>query len=351
MEIQSPDHTGVFFSQEVEVGTVSVVKSPLSLSPMTSSSTAGLCASSVVFALCLLLLESDLHRTQTYSLGKCEFPSPSTEEEQRKEKELINRETESRCVELVTSLSHPVRANHVNWGDDPHRQQLHNPLAPPPSSLPPPQVPIAVIPMVPVVTATPSVPSLPLTTQIAAAATTISSPPPAKNAPSQQQPPLPPPPPASHHLLCSPQMKLETSPKLVKPNQSQPQVQIQYPNSISTNGSSSQHALAPHQAPPASQLRPNGVTVEEMRGMEGKRRPGGSVCICGRCGVMSSNRACVWTDYVSDVFAERGPGRCTTNWRRTGELGLHGRLFCFGDDQISVRRVLYPTTIIDLPCK
>ncbi|CAM9099450.1 unnamed protein product [Lampetra planeri] len=198
------------------------------------------------------------------------------EEEQRKEKELINREAESRCVELVTSLSHPVRANHVNWGDDPHRQQLHNPLAPPPSSLPPPQVPIAVIPMVPVVTATPSVPSLPLTTQIAAAATTISSPPPAKNASSQQQQQQQQPPPASHHLLCSPQMKLETSPQLVKPNQSQPQVQIQYPNSISTNGSSSQHALAPHQPPPASQLRPNGVTVEEMRSMEGKRRPGGA---------------------------------------------------------------------------
>lgn len=73
-------------------------------------------------------------------------------------------------------------------------------------------------------------------------------------------------------------MKVETS-QLVggKPGQSQPQVQIQYPTSISANGSGSQHALAPHQAPPTSQPRPNGVTMEDMRGMEGKRRPGGSV--------------------------------------------------------------------------
>lgn len=201
-----------------------------------------------------------------------------TEEEQRKEKELISREAESKCVELVTSLSQPIRTNHITWGDDSHRQQSNQPPAPPPPSFPPPQVPIAVIPMVPVVTATPSVPPLPLTTAIAAAATTLNSSPPAKNASSppkqqlQQQP-------ASPHLLCAPQMKVETSQQLVggKPGQSQPQVQIQYPTSISANGSSSQHALAPHQAPPTSQPRPNGVTIEDMRGMEGKRRPGGSV--------------------------------------------------------------------------
>lgn len=208
------------------------------------------------------------------------------EEEQRKEKELINRETESRCVELVTSLSQPVRANHITWSDDTHRLQSHQPPAPPPPSLPPPQVPIAVIPMVPVVTATPSVPHLPLATPIAAAATLKCSPP-AKNTSSpprqqqqqqhqhqQQQP-------ASPHLLCTPQM-IETSQQLVgaKPSQSQPQVQIQYPTSISTNGSGSQHALVPHQTSPTSQPRPNGVTMEDMRGMEGKRRPGGSVPVC-----------------------------------------------------------------------
>lgn len=202
------------------------------------------------------------------------------EEEQRKEEELISKEAESKRVELVASLAQPVRANHITWGDDGHRQQPHQTPALPPPSLPPPQVPITIIPMVPVVPATPSVPPLPLTTPIAAAATTLDSSPPAKNASSppkqqqhlQQQP-------VSPHLLCTPQMKVDTSQQLVgaKPGQSQPQVQIQYPSAISTNGSGSQHALAPHQAPPASQPRPNGVTIEDMRGMEGKRRPGGSV--------------------------------------------------------------------------
>lgn len=180
-------------------------------------------------------------------------------------------------MELVASLSQPVRANHITWSDDGHRRQ------PPPPSLPP-QVPIAVIPMVPVVTATPSVPPLPLTTPIAAAATTLNSPPQVNNSSSppkqpqqmQQQS-------TSPHLLCTPQMKVETASQQMiggKPGQSQSQVQIQYPTSI-CNNSGSQHALAPHQAPPTSQSRPNGVTIEDMRGMEGKRRPGGSVDVLG----------------------------------------------------------------------
>uniref|UniRef100_A0A667ZR87 Max-binding protein MNT n=1 Tax=Myripristis murdjan TaxID=586833 RepID=A0A667ZR87_9TELE len=198
------------------------------------------------------------------------------EEEQRKEKELLNREAESKHVEVLTPSAQPIRANHVTWGDDTHRQQLHPSPAPPPPSLPPPQVPIAVIPMVPVVTATPSVPPLPLATPIAAAATALNSSPPVKNSSSpplqqQQQP-------TSRHLLCTPQIKVETSPQQIggKPSQSQPQVQIPYPTSISTTGSSSQHALVPQQAPPTSQPRPNGVTVEDMKAMDGKRRPGGA---------------------------------------------------------------------------
>lgn len=197
------------------------------------------------------------------------------EEEQRKEKELIKRETDSKCVELLTSSSsQPIRASHITWGDDTQRQPPHHSPAVPPPSLPPTQVPIAVIPMVPVVTATPSVPPHPLPTPIATAATPINSSPTVKNSssPPQQQPP------ASRHLLCTPQVKVEPSPQLVttKPSQPQPQVQIPYPASISTNGPSSQHALVPHQAPPSSQPRPNGVTMEDMRGMEGKRRPGGA---------------------------------------------------------------------------
>ncbi|XP_058483302.1 MAX network transcriptional repressor b isoform X2 [Solea solea] len=216
------------------------------------------------------------------------------EEEQRKEKELISRETETRRVELVTATSQTVRTNHINWGDDARRQQPHHPPVPPPPSLPPPHVPITVIPMVPVVTATPSVPTLPLTATVAVAATSLKSSPPAKNTSSppqqqqqqhhhqqqqqqqqhqqqqQQQ--------ASCHLLCAPQIKVEASPQLisVKPSQSQPQVKIQYPASISTNGSGAQHTLVTHQAPPISQPRTNGVSVEDMRAMEGKRRPGGA---------------------------------------------------------------------------
>ncbi|XP_035522738.1 max-binding protein MNT-like [Morone saxatilis] len=96
--------------------------------------------------------------------------------------------------------------------------------------------------------------------------------------PQPVQQPQPQPQPASPHLLCASQIKVETSQQLIgaKPSQSQPQVQIQYSTSISTNGSGSQHALVPHQAPPTSQPRPNGVMMEDIKGMEGKRRPGGA---------------------------------------------------------------------------
>jgi len=208
------------------------------------------------------------------------FPRLHTEEEQRKEKELINREAESRRVELATALSQPIRANHVAWGNDTHSQQPH---PPPPPSFPPPQVPVAVIPILPVVTSTPSVPLLPLATQIAAEATLLNGSPPVKNAsspPQQQHHELQQPP--SPHLLCPHQIKVETSPQLIgaKPSQSPPEVQIQYSASISTNGAGSLHALVPHQLPPSSQPRPNGVMMEDLRGLEGKRRPGGSVCVC-----------------------------------------------------------------------
>ncbi|XP_029957626.1 MAX network transcriptional repressor b isoform X2 [Salarias fasciatus] len=200
------------------------------------------------------------------------------EEEQRKEKELINREAESRRVKLVTSSSQPVRANHIAWGDDAPRQPPPHPPAAPPPSLPPSQVPIAVIPMVPVVTATPSVPPLPLPTPIAAAAaTSLNTSPPVNKSSSPPLQHQAPPQPASRHLLCASQVKVESQQIVgVKPDQSQPQVTIQYPPPISANGPGSQHALAPHQAPPTSQPQPNGVKMEDLRAMEGKRRPGGA---------------------------------------------------------------------------
>ncbi|KAM8900208.1 MAX network transcriptional repressor b isoform 2-T2 [Spinachia spinachia] len=208
------------------------------------------------------------------------------DEEQRKEKELIQKDAESRRVELVTALSQPIRASHITWGHDAHHQQPHHPPLPP---LPPPQVPIAVLPMVPVVNATPSVPPFPLATQIAAAVTSLNGSPLVKKAPpppqqqqqqqqhhhlQQQQHPSP-----SPHLLCTHQIKVETNSQLIsaKAGQSQPEVQIQYSTSISTNGSGALHALVPHQLPPSSQPRPNGVIMsDDLRGMEGKRRPGGA---------------------------------------------------------------------------
>uniref|UniRef100_A0A3B3URH3 Max-binding protein MNT n=1 Tax=Poecilia latipinna TaxID=48699 RepID=A0A3B3URH3_9TELE len=200
------------------------------------------------------------------------------EDEPFQEKEAIKTEAESKHVELVTSPL-PVRANHTAWADEALRQQPHHPPAPPPPSLPPSQVPIAVIPMVPVVNATPSVPPLPLTTPIAAAATSLSSPlPPKKKSTSSTASPLQQQQSVSHHLLCPSQIKMEPAQQLidVKPSLEQPQMQIQYSASISTNGSGSHHALVPHQAPPTPQSRPNGVTIEDLRGMEGKRRPGGA---------------------------------------------------------------------------
>lgn len=200
------------------------------------------------------------------------------EDELFKEKEAVNTEADSKHAEMVAPPL-PVRVNHTAWVDDAHRQQPHSPPAPPPPSAPPPQVPIAVIPMVPVVSATPSVPPLPVTTPIAAAATSLSSPPPLKNespstTPQQQHQQQP----VSHHLLGPSQIKMEPAQQLIdiKAGLSQPQVQIQYPASISTNGSGSHHVLLPHQVPPTPQSRPNGVTLEDMRGMEGKRRPGGA---------------------------------------------------------------------------
>ncbi|KAM9729295.1 LOW QUALITY PROTEIN: max-binding protein MNT-like [Menidia menidia] len=194
------------------------------------------------------------------------------EEELCKERELIHREAEARRVELVTSPQ-PIKANHIAWNDDGHSQQPHHPPAPPPPSLPPAQLPFAVIPMVPVVTATPSVPPLPLATPIAAAATLLSSPQPLKKE-GASSPPLQPP--APQHLLCASQIKVEPAQQVidVKSGLSQPQLKIQYPASINTNGS--HHALLARQAPPTPQPRPNGVTIEDLRGMEGKRRPGGA---------------------------------------------------------------------------
>lgn len=175
-----------------------------------------------------------------------------TREDGCKDKDTIKKETESVRIDLVNSASQQIRTSHITWSDDSKRQR-HSPATASPS-LAPPQVPIAVIPMVPVVTATPSVPPLPLTTPIAAAATPLNtSSPPAKKpcSPSQQNP---------RHLLCATQVKVEPTPIACgKPGQTQ----VQIPYGASLNGPTVQHPLVAAQT--TVQQRPNGVTMEDMR--------------------------------------------------------------------------------------
>ncbi|XP_020308777.2 MAX network transcriptional repressor b [Oncorhynchus kisutch] len=205
------------------------------------------------------------------------------EEERCREKaELHSREAESRRAEVVTCADQPIRFNHVTWGPSQHwpessqhcqHQHLSPSSHPLPLSLPPPPISIAVIPMVPVVTATPSVPPLPVITTIAAAATSLhlggTQVMKGGSSPTQQQP-------IQRQLAA--QVKAEPNSMTPQtggsPSQSQPPIQIPYPNSIITKAAS-QHALLPQQAIP-TQPRPNGTIMDDLRGLDGKRRPGGA---------------------------------------------------------------------------
>ncbi|XP_061558220.1 max-binding protein MNT-like isoform X3 [Phycodurus eques] len=168
----------------------------------------------------------------------------SHEEDQSKVKVLINTEAESRRSEAV-SLQ-PLAANHVSWGERPPRPATH------------PRVPVAVVPMVPVVTATP----LPLIAMLPGS------------------PPRAPPPPVPHQPLCSSQVKADAAEQPIGCGQSQqrPQVHAQYPPPVGgVDGPAPQAALASHQVPPTSHLRSNGLTLDDMRGgANGKRRSGGT---------------------------------------------------------------------------
>ncbi|CDQ57163.1 unnamed protein product [Oncorhynchus mykiss] len=204
------------------------------------------------------------------------------EEERCREKaELHSREAESRRAEVVTCADQPIRFNHVTWGPSQHwpessqhcqHQHLSPSTHPLPLSLPPPPISIAVIPMVPVVTATPSVPPLPVITTIAAAATSLhlggTQVMKGGSSPTQQQP-------IQRQLAA--QVKAEPNSMTPQtggsPSQSQPPIQIPYPTSIITKAAS-QHALLPQQAIPM-QPRPNGTIMDDLRGLDGKRRPGG----------------------------------------------------------------------------
>ncbi|XP_072301900.1 MAX network transcriptional repressor b isoform X2 [Eucyclogobius newberryi] len=176
-------------------------------------------------------------------------------DDDRKDKGVIKKEAETIRIDL------PIRAGHITWSDD-SKLQNHSPTSAGPPSLAA-HVPIAVIPMVPVVTATPSVPPLPQTMPIAAAATPLStSSPPTKK-------PCSPPQQNHRHLLCATQVKVEPTPIAC----GKPHVHIPY----SMNGPASQHPLVSHQMQPAlQQQRPNGVPMDDMRLVDATRRPGGA---------------------------------------------------------------------------
>ncbi|XP_051533355.1 max-binding protein MNT-like [Myxocyprinus asiaticus] len=219
------------------------------------------------------------------------------EEEERQEKALLSREAEQK---LFAPVIQPVQVNHVTWIDDmrlePQRHhQQHPPVPPPP--LPPP-VPIAVIP-IPVVPANPvappiqtasplhTAPPMPVVTPLATAPSPHASPlisPTSKDAysPPQQQ---------HHHLV--PQVKTEASSLPQSNNSPKQQQQTQallqpYPAPIiAAQHPPQQHALLPQPTLPQPQLtptqsqsnqppRPNGAAVEDVRNLDGKRRPGGA---------------------------------------------------------------------------
>ncbi|XP_042567071.1 max-binding protein MNT-like [Cyprinus carpio] len=224
------------------------------------------------------------------------------EEEERREKALLSREAEQK---LSTPIIQSVQVNHVTWVDDmrleSHRHHQHHPPVPPPP-LPPP-VSIAVIP-IPVVAANPAAPpiqtasslhtasSMPVVTSLATALSPPAVPllsPNGKDAhspPQQQQ--------QHHHLIAHIKAEATSLPPSNNSPKQQPQLQqtqalLQpYPAPIITaQHPPQQHALlpqpalaqpqpAPAQGQAGQPPRPNGAVVEELRNLDGKRRPGGA---------------------------------------------------------------------------
>ncbi|XP_077360799.1 max-binding protein MNT-like [Festucalex cinctus] len=177
--------------------------------------------------------------------------SLSREEDRCKVKTIINQEAESRHPEPLPPQ--PIRADHVSCGE-----------RPPHPPAPPPHGHVAIIPVMPVVTAT--------TAPLPLAATALGGPPLANSSPPS------PPRAAPHQLLAPPHVTVDAANRLIKCGQSQqPQVHVQYPPPVCGYGPAPRPALVSHQAPPASHLRTNGLMLDDMRGgANAKRRPGGA---------------------------------------------------------------------------
>ncbi|XP_027033165.1 MAX network transcriptional repressor b isoform X1 [Tachysurus fulvidraco] len=217
------------------------------------------------------------------------------EEDERRQKTVLSRGAEPKRSGIVATSIQPAQANHTIWADEariePHNHQPRPP-APPPAPAPVPALhppmPIAVIP-IPVVSANSATSALhtaspiPVVTSLA----TALSPPGAPllnhvvkdiHSPSQQQ--------HQHfqhlqHRPLIPHVKAEGSnlPQSGTSPKQQPQALLQpYPAPVITP----QHALLaqPALTQPQNHVsqpgRPNGATLEDTRGLEGKRRPGGA---------------------------------------------------------------------------
>uniref|UniRef100_A0A4W4GR61 Max-binding protein MNT n=1 Tax=Electrophorus electricus TaxID=8005 RepID=A0A4W4GR61_ELEEL len=204
------------------------------------------------------------------------------DEEERRERALCSLGSEVKRPEVTALPVQPVHVNHVTWADEtraePHRHRPHPPAPPPPI---PPSVPITVIPF-PIVSTNPAAQALHTASSMTPLATALSP----QTAPlfssavkdqQQQQP--------QQHLLTH--IKTEAGPPLPlsgsSPKQQSQALLQPYPAPVITaQHPATKHALLPQPAlaPPQGQAtqpaRPNGAALEDARGLEGKRRPGGA---------------------------------------------------------------------------
>ncbi|KAF5894453.1 max-binding protein MNT-like, partial [Clarias magur] len=218
------------------------------------------------------------------------------DEDERRQKALLSCAAEPKRPEITATAAQPVLVNHTIWAED-VRTELHNhqqrppapapspALAPAPAPPLPPPMPITVIP-IPVVAANPAAAAalhtaspIPVVTPLATALSPsgtplLSSVVKDTHTPHQHLQPV------QHRPLLT-HVKAEGSalPQSGTSPKQQPQALLQpYPAPVIAP----QHALLAqptlgqpqnHVSQPA---RPNGAALEDTRGLEGKRRPGGA---------------------------------------------------------------------------
>ncbi|XP_026794311.3 MAX network transcriptional repressor b isoform X2 [Pangasianodon hypophthalmus] len=210
------------------------------------------------------------------------------EEDERRQKTLLSRGAEPKRPEVAATSIQPAQVNHTTWADEARTEPYnHQPRPPAPAPAPPlpPPVPIAVIP-IPVVPANPAASALhtaspiPVVTPLATAlsppcAPILSSVVKDTHSPPQQQHLQQ----LQHRPLVT-HVKAEgsTLPQSGTSPKQQPQALLQpYPAPVITpqHALLAQPTLAQPQSHVSQPVRPNGAALEDTRGLEGKRRPGG----------------------------------------------------------------------------